>query len=348
MKSVNNSITEIRTEEDLEEELSRPYSQDIEFASKLEGDVLILGAGGKMGPTLARRISEAFKKAGKPNKTYAVSRFSDNYQYEHLASLGINVIKADLLNERQLNSLPNSPNILFLVGTKFGTVGNESRTWATNSFLPGKIAERFPDSRICCLSTGNLYPPVSNTLGGSLETDTPSPKGEYALSCLGRERILEYFSRYYGTAVTMLRLNYSVEPRYGVLLDIGKWVLGQKSIPLEMGYFNVIWQGDANSYAFRSLGIAKSPPQILNITGPETVSVRKVACDFGKRFGVDIRFHGKEKSTSFLSNAKLCYKLLGPPKVKLSQLIDLTSNWIIQAGITLQKPTNFQIRDGGF
>ena len=341
-------LTAIRTEKDLEEELSRPSLQDIEFASTLEGDVLILGAGGKMGPTLVRRVSAAFVEAGAPNRTYAVSRFSDSKQYQRLGSLGVDVIRADLWNERQLAALPQSSNILYLVGTKFGTENDASNTWATNSFLPGKIAERFPDSRVVALSTGNVYPLVSPASGGSIETADPAPVGEYAQSCLGRERIFEYFSRNVGVKVSTLRLNYAVDTRYGVLLDIGRQVLAREKVPLGMGYFNVIWQGDANSYAFRSLGIAKTPPKILNVTGPEIVSVREVALDFGDRFGVQVSFQGQEKPTAFLSNASLCHQMLGAPKVQLGQLIGLTANWLDRGGITLDKPTRFQVRNGRF
>ncbi len=348
VERIRGALSAIRTENDLEEELSRPFRRDIELASKLEGDVLILGAGGKMGPTLARRVAAAFASAGSPNRTYAVSRFSDEKQHKRLASLGIEAIRADLWNQRQRTALPRSPNILYLVGTKFGTEGDEPGTWATNSFLAGKMAECFPDSRIVALSTGNVYPLVEPVSGGCVETDAPAPISEYAQSCLGRERILEHFSRQNGTAVTILRLNYAVEARYGVLLDIGQRVLARKPVPLGTGYFNVIWQGDANSCAFRSLGMATSPPRILNLTGPEIVSVKQVALDFGDRFGVPVDFQGDEQPTAFLSDASLCHQLLGAPRVGLGQLIDLTADWIGRGGVTLDKPTRFQVRNGRF
>ena len=341
-------LTGINSEEDLEQALARPSRRDIEFASNLEGDVLILGAGGKMGPTLARRVAAAFSAAGGSNRTYAVSRFSDRKQYERLASFGIGAIRTDLWNEQQLEALPESPNILYLVGTKFGTQGDEAVTWATNTFLPGRIAARFPGSRFSALSTGNVYPLVSLESGGSKESDAASPVGEYAQSCLGRERILEYFSRLNTTRMTIVRLNYAVEGRYGVLLDIGRRVFNQQPIQLAMGYFNLIWQGDANSCAFRSLGLAESPPRILNLTGPDIVSVRETALAFGDRFGVPVRFEGEERPTAFLSDTSLCERKLGTPEVSLEQLVELTAHWIAGGRRTLEKPTHFQVRDGKF
>ena len=341
-------LTGIHTEKDLEQALARPSRRDIEFASNLKGDVLILGAGGKMGPTLARRVAGAFSAAGGSNRTYAVSRFSERKQFERLASLGIDVIRADLWDEQQLADLPQSPNILYLVGTKFATEGDATRTWATNTFLPGRVAARFPDSRISALSTGNVYPLVSLESGGSKESDPASPIGEYAQSCLGRERILGHFSLLNRTPMTIIRLNYAVEGRYGVLLDIGRRVFNQQPIQLTMGYFNLIWQGDANSCTFRCLGLAQSPPRILNLTGPDIVSVRETAFAFGDRFGVPVRFEGEERPTAFLSDASLCEEKLGTPEVSLEQLIELTANWIARGGRTLGKPTHFQVRDGKF
>ncbi len=341
-------LTGISSEEDLEQALARPSTRDIEFASNLEGDVLILGAGGKMGPTLARRVAAAFAAAGRSNRTYAVSRFSDRKQYERLASLGIDAIQTDLWDEPQLAALPESPNILYLVGTKFGTEGNEAGTWATNTFLPGRVAARFPDSRVAALSTGNIYPLVSLGSGGSKESDATSPVGEYAQSCLGRERILEHFSCLNATPMTIVRLNYAVEGRYGVLLDIGRRVFNQQPVQLAMGYCNLIWQGDANSCVFRSLGLAESPPRILNLTGPDIVSVRETALAFGDRFSLPVRFEGEERPTSLLSDASLCSQTLGAPEVELKQLIELTANWIARGRRTLEKPTHFQVRDGKF
>ena len=341
-------LSGISNEEDLEQALARPSSRDIEFASSLKGAVLILGAGGKMGPTLARRVAAAFAAAGGSNRTYAVSRFSDRKQVERLSSSGIGTIQADLWDEAQLAALPESPNILYLVGTKFGTQGDEAGTWATNTFLPGLVAARFPDSRIVALSTGNVYPLVSLESGGSKESDAASPVGDYAQSCLGRERILEYFSHLHATPMTIVRLNYAVEGRYGVLLDIGRGVFNQQPIQLAMGYFNLIWQGDANSCAFRSLGLAESPPRILNLTGPDIVSVRETALAFGDRFSLPVRFEGEKRPKSYLSDASLCTQELGAPQVSLEQLIELTASWIVQGRRTLEKPTHFQVRDGRF
>ncbi len=341
-------LTGIHTEEDLEQALARPSLRDIRFASNLEGDVLILGAGGKMGPTLARRVAAAFAAAGRPNRTYAVSRFSNSNQCERLAALGIHAIRADLWDAQQLADLPECPNILYLVGIKFATQANEARTWATNTFLPGRVAARFPNSRIAALSTGNVYPLVTPESGGSKEGDAPSPVGEYAQSCLGRERILEHFSRLNRAPMAIIRLNYAVEGRYGVLLDIGRQVFNREPIRLAMGYFNLIWQGDANSCAFRSLGLADSPPRVLNLTGPDIVSVRATALAFADRFGVPVSLEGEEGPTAFLSDASVCHQKLGTPEVGLKQLIELTANWIAGGGRTLAKPTHFQVRDGRF
>ena len=341
-------LSRIDSEEDLEQALATPSGRDIEFASNLQGDVLILGAGGKMGPTLARRVAAAFGAAGGSNRTYAVSRFSDRKQYQRLVSLGIRAIQTDLWDEPQLAALPESPNILYLVGTKFGTRGDEAATWATNTFLPGLVAARFPNSRIAALSTGNVYPLVSLESGGSKEGDSAAPVGEYAQSCLGRERVLEYFSRRNGTPMTLVRLNYAVEGRYGVLLDIGRRVFNRQPVQLATGYFNLIWQGDANSCTFRSLGLADRPPCILNLTGPDIVSVRETALAFGDRFSLPVRFEGEESPTSFLSDASLCARQLGAPEVGLEPLIELTANWIARGQRTLEKPTHFQVRDGNF
>lgn len=338
----------IQTEADLIRALSEPYPEDIEAVRSLEGDLLVLGAAGKMGPTLVNRAVLAFKRAGQKHRVYAVSRFTDRAQFQELQSIGAEPIQADLLNEDDLKRLPDCPNVIFMAGMKFGSSGNQPLTWVMNTYLPGRVAERFSHSKVVAFSTGNVYPFVDVQSGGATETTPPAPVGEYAQSCLGRERILEHFSTRNRTPMTLLRLNYAVEGRYGVLLDIGQKVWSGTPIDLEMGFVNVIWQGDANSLCLRSFDLCESPARILNITGTETHSVRNLARDLGKRLGKDPVFIGREAGTALLNNSSLCRQLLGPNKVSTADLLDLTACWIKNEGPTLAKPTKFSVRDGGF
>ncbi len=338
--------------DELEDRLSMPYPEDIEFARRLDGDVIILGAGGKMGPTLARRIAEAVDYAGVEAKIFAVSRFKEAGMREKLEAHGITALRADLLDdeagERRLADLPRCPNAIFMAGMKFGATGNEPLTWAQNAYLPGRVAEHFRKSRLVVLSTGNVYPLVSISSGGSKETDAPGPVGEYAQSCLGRERVFSYFADRYGTRVCIIRLNYAVEARYGVLLDIARRVHSGEPVSVGMGYVNVIWQGDANSAVFRSLGLGASPAAVLNVTGLEILSVRRLAEEFGRRFGRQPIIEGEESETALLSDACRCRDLLGVPRVPLEWLLDLVADWLRRGGLTYQKPTKFEVRDGKF
>jgi len=338
----------ITTEAALEDLLSEPYPEDIEFARTLDGDILVLGAGGKMGPTLVRRICRASGAANEPWNVYAVSRFSTAGVREKLEAFGAQTIAADLLDEAQLAALPDCPNIIFMAGMKFGATGQKPLTWAMNTCLPGRVAERFPHSRITAFSTGNVYPLVSPDSGGCQETDPPGPVGEYAQSCLGRERILQYFSQRNNTPVCLLRLNYAVEARYGVLPDIALRVYHKEPVSLDTGYVNVIWQGDANSVAFRSLDLCGSPAEVLNLTGPEILSVRSIAEGFGERFGKSPKFTGKERPTALLNIAGRCHQLYGPPRVSVEEVMDLIVHWITINGKMLDKPTKFEVRDGKF
>lgn len=338
----------IQTEADLVRALSEPYEEDIEAAGSLNGDLLVLGAAGKMGPTLVHRAVLALRNAGKKHKVYAVSRFTDNSHFEELESVGAEPLRADLLDEGDLNNLPDCPDVIFMAGMKFGSTGNQPLTWAMNTYLPGRIAERFSRSRVVAFSTGNVYPFVDVRSGGATEMTPPGPVGEYAQSCLGRERILEHFSTRNRTPMTLLRLNYAVEGRYGVLLDIGQKVWSGRPIDLEMGFVNIIWQGDANSICLRSFTLCESPARILNITGNETLSVRTLACELGKRLNREPVFTGREAETALLNNSSLCRQLLGANKVSTSELLDLTAHWIKNEGPTLAKPTKFSVRDGDF
>ena len=338
--------------EELEDLLSAPYPEDIEFARGLEEDVIILGAGGKMGPTLARRIAGAINAAGVKSRLFAVSRFTDEEVRKKLEAHGITIIRADLLDdeacEQRLADLPRCPNVIFMAGMKFGATGNEPLTWAKNAYLPGRVAEHFRESRVVVLSTGNVYPLVPLSSGGSKETDAPEPIGEYAQSCLGRERVFAYFAERHSTRVCIIRLNYAVEARYGVLLDIARRVYSGEPVPVGMGYVNVIWQGEANSAVFRALGLCGSPAELLNVTGLETLSTRRLAGEFARRFGRETVIEGEEGTTALLSDASRCYKLLGIPRVPLEWLLDLTADWMKRGGITYQKPTKFEVRDGKF
>lgn len=334
---------------ELEERLSRPSEAVVSAVDALDGDILILGAGGKMGPSLAKLARRAADLARRPRRVIAASRFSNSELRSELLEHGIEIIASDLLDRNALNALPETPNVVFMAARKFGTSGDEHLTWAMNTYLPGLVAERFRDSRIVTFSTGNVYPlrPVSQ--GGAVETTSVDPIGEYAQSALGRERMFQYASARWGTKVTILRLNYAVELRYGVLVDIARAVFERRPVSLSMPYVNVIWQGDANSWCLRSFARCQSPPFILNVTGPETLSVRDIAVEFGRRFGVEPAFlPDANNSTALLSDASKANALFGNPSVTPPEMIDWIAEWIQQGSPTLNKPTHFQTRDGKF
>lgn len=338
----------IQNEEDLERELSEPYPEDIDFARTLEGDILVLGAGGKMGPTLVRRMTQAMRAAGRRGSVIAVSRFQDGPERARIEASGARTIRADLLDDSALATLPDAPNIVYMAGMKFGASKNPGLTWAMNAYLPGRIAERFKTSHIAAFSTGNVYSFASVDTAGSKESDSLGPVGEYAQSCLGRERVFQHFSLANGTPICLLRLNYAVEARYGVLTDIAQKVMAGEIIRLETGYLNAIWQGDANSIAFRSLSLASSPARILNIAGPERLGVRTLAMEMGRRLGREPRFEGTESSTALLSDGGEAQRLFGPPRVPIDDVIALVARWIQHGGRTLGKPTKLEVRDGKF
>ncbi|CAN5187823.1 NAD(P)-dependent oxidoreductase [soil metagenome] len=334
--------------EKLELELVNPSESLIADIAKIDGDIMILGVGGKMGPSLARLAKRAIDKSGINKKIIGVSRFSQESSKQELEKEGIETISADLLNEDHLKELPDVKNIIFMAGTKFGTAGNEYFTWAMNAYLPGRVAEKFKNSNIVVFSTGNVYPFVPVSSGGATEETPVDPVGEYAQSCLGRERIFEFFSRKFSIPMLIYRLNYAIDFRYGILLEVAKSVREGKEIDLRTGNVNVIWQGDANEFAIRSLLHCQSPPTVLNITGPETVSIRWLAKEFGLRFKTDPRFINQEESTALLNNASLSHQIFGYPKVSLRKMIDLTVEWLEMGGEISQKPTHFQERKGKF
>jgi nucleoside-diphosphate-sugar epimerase len=332
----------------LYKQLLEPSTALVSDIAKLDGDILILGVGGKMGPALAKLSKQAVELAGINKKITGVSRFSEPGLQNELEQLGIETYAADLLNEAQLQSLPDAKNVLYLAGTKFGTTGKESFTWAMNTYLPGRVAEKYSNSRIVVFSTGNVYPLTPVLAGGATEKQQPGPVGEYAQSCLGRERIFQHFSAKNNTPLFIYRLNYANDASYGVLLEIAKAVMEQRPVDLRMGHVNVIWQGDANEMALRALHHCTVPSKIVNITGPETTSIRWLAEEFGRLFGQSPQFIHEEENTALLSNASEACRLFGHPRVSLSQMVDLIAEWIKQGGKILNKPTHFQERKGQF
>lgn len=338
----------IKTESQLESYLSEPTDEVIAALAALEGDVLILGVGGKMGPTLAKQAKRAIDAADITKRVIGVSRFSTSSVQEDLQAAGIQTIAADLLSENSLRNLPNIENVILMAGRKFGSIGNESLTWAMNGYMPGRVADKFRNSRLVIFSTGNVYPLTPVSHGGATENSPIAPIGEYAQSCLSRERICTYFSSQFGTPMAILRLNYAIDLRYGILLDIAEKVYAEEPISLGMGNVNVIWQGDANAVALRAFAHCQSPSLILNVTGPETVSVRYLASCFGTLFNTSPRFAGEEAETALLSNASRCHQLFGYPRVSLAQMIEWVAEWVRIGGTTLHKPTHFEVRDGKF
>jgi nucleoside-diphosphate-sugar epimerase len=342
-------MTNIHNVAELEERLSRPTDADAAAMSALSGDLLILGVGGKMGPSLARLARRAMDLAGTRHRIIAVARFSNASLPADLAAQRIETIACDLLEPGALLRLPENPNVIFMAARKFETAGAEHLTWSVNTFLPGLIAERYRKSRIVAFSTGNVYPLRSISEGGAVESTPVGPVGEYAQSALGRGRMFENGSMRWGTRVTLLRLNYAVELRYGVLVDIGRAVFERRPISLSMPYVNVIWQRDANSACLRSFPYCQSPPFVLNITGPETLSVRDLATEFGRHFGIEpIFLPDDEGSSALLSNATKAHALFGCPTVSPTEMIEWIADWIRQGGVMLNKPTHFQTRDGKF
>jgi nucleoside-diphosphate-sugar epimerase len=310
----------------------------------LSGDVVVLGAGGKMGPTLAMML----RKASADRQIYAVSRFGDKAVKDRIERAGITTIEADLLDESCYSELPEVENVFFLAGMKFGASGNQPLTWAMNSYLPALVAQRYKDSRIVAFSTGNVYPLVDLASGGATEDTDPGPIGEYAQSCLGRERMFEYFSQICGTKVTLIRLNYANEPRYGIIVDLTTKILREEPIDLTMGAVNLIWQRDANDYITRAITLAKSPATILNVTGPDTIPIRGLAEQIGAELAKTPRFVCEETRSALLSNASYCIDKFGPPQMSLDEMISMIARWVASGKKTLNKPTKYNVRDGKF
>lgn len=328
----------IHTEEQLEALLAEPYPEDRAALASLSGNLILLGAGGKMGPSLARRARLAAPAA---LNIIAVSRSKVNVP-------GVESISADLLERGALDQLPDADHVIYLAARKFGTAEDSSATWATNSALPGLVAQRYANSRIISWSTGNVYPLTPIASGGATEQTPLAPIGEYGQSALARERVFQYFSRRNATPVCLLRLNYAVDLRYGVLVDLAQKVLRNEPIDLSMGHVNVIWQGDANSVCLRSFALCSSPPRALNVTGLATLSVRDLATRFARAFDTTVEFDKTESPDALLSNAAQCAELFGPPRVSVDQMIAWVAHWVRHVGVFLNKPTHFEVRDGRF
>jgi nucleoside-diphosphate-sugar epimerase len=343
--SAVNRIEDVAQLDDL---LSEPTEQAIEVFSHLEGDLIILGVAGKMGPTLARMARRATDRSGVRRRILGVARFSDASLEGQLRAHGIETIRCDLLDPTQLARLPEVPNVVFMAGMKFGSTGQEARTWAMNCWLPGMVCQHFRRSRIVAFSTGNVYGIQPAVHGGPAETGSLFPEGDYAMSCLGRERILEHFSRTFQTPIVLLRLNYAVEMRYGVLLDVAQRVWEGQTVDARMGYLNAIWQADANAVALAAFGHAASPPFVLNVTGPELLSVHTLAWQFGQLLDRPVNVQGPTGAGALISNAQLAHRLFGYPRVSTGQLIHWTADWVRRGGPTFNKPTHFEVRDGKF
>lgn len=336
------------TEEKLNDLLTEPSSALIEDMKKIKGDIMILGAGGKMGPSLCLLAKKASEKANITKRIIAVSRFSDPLAVKFLHDNNIETISMDLQDLDSLKNLELVENVLFMAGLKFGTDGNEWKTWGMNSVLPAFVGEKFRKSNIVVFSSGNIYPIVPLHTGGCTEESKTAPIGEYAMSTLARERSFEFASNKYGTNVFLYRLNFAVDLRYGVLYDIAKKIQSETKISIETPCFNFIWQGSANEIAVRGLLYASSPAYKMNVTGPETISIKNVALKLGKFLGKEPIFEGIEKSDAYLNNASKAMELFGYPSVSADTLIRWQAEWILDGGRVLDKPTHFEQRKGSY
>ncbi|MBO5724768.1 MAG: NAD(P)-dependent oxidoreductase [Lentisphaeria bacterium] len=338
----------LNTEEQLEKLLCIPTPGLVETFRRLSGDIMILGIAGKVGVSMGLQAMEAVRLSGVPRKIYGVARFSKAEDEVKLRNAGVETIRCDLMDPAQVQNLPKVENVIFMAGRKFGTDGSEDVTWAMNVIVPAIVAEHFKESRIVAFSTGCVYPLRSVAQGGCTEEVAPAPVGEYSQSCLGRERIFEYYSNKYGTKLLLFRLNYSVDLRYGVLEDIGRAIWEGRQVNNLVGYFNVIWQGDVTANALRSLELADHPRTILNVTGPETASVEETALVMGKLMQKEVFFKGTPGELNYLNNAGKMCELFGYPTVSLNEMIRLQAQWIANGGKSIGKPTHYEVNNGKF
>jgi nucleoside-diphosphate-sugar epimerase len=327
---------------------TEPREETLDALRQCPGDVIVLGAGGKMGPSLTAMLARCVNDIADNRRVHAVSRWSDRRAAKALAAMGVDILECDLMNPDDVARLPDAPNIIFMAGQKFGTSDRPSVTWAMNTLVPANAGRRYAGARIVAFSTGNVYPLSPVATGGARESDPVGPVGEYAMSCVGRERLFEYFSDRDGTRVAIYRLNYAIDTRYGVLLDLGQRVIAGEAIPLAMGHVNVIWQNDANRIAIECLPRASAPPFVLNVTGKETLSVRDLAERFGRRFNKAPVFAGTEGTDALLSNAELMHATFTPPSTTVDEMIEHVARAIEENAPTLGKPTHFEARDGRF
>lgn len=328
----------------LEDALSHPSQALIDTLARVSGDIMVLGVGGKMGPTLARMA----KRAAPGKRVIGVTRFSEPGLRERLQSQGIECIEADLLSRETIAALPEVENIVFMAGRKFGSTGSEWLTWAMNAHVPALVAERFRKSRIVAFSTACVYPFVDTGSAGATEEVPPTaPSGEYANSCVARERMFEHFSHQHGTPGRLIRLSYAIDMRYGVLHDVAGKVLRRETIDLAMGHANIIWQGEANDWTLRSLAHCETPTSPLNLSGPK-ISIREVAKELGRRLGIEPVLAGQEAPTAWLIDSSQAYELFGPPQVSLATMLDWTAHWVKRGGASLGKPTHYEARDGKY
>ena len=341
-------MTPIETIADLEDSLSAPTSGVLDTLEEIDGDVLVLGAGGKMGPTLARMAVRGIGKLGQERRVFAVSRFSEPAAADALRQDGVEAIACDLADRAAVSRLPDAPNVIFMAGQKFGTSDAPEAMWLMNTVVPGIVAERFAGARIVVFSTGCVYSPTSTVGRGSGEDDPLEPPGEYANSCVGRERIFTHFSNEHGTRALLFRLSYAIDLRYGVLSDVARNVAAGRAVDVTTGWVNVIWQGDASARAIQCLAHTAAPPPALNVTGRERVSIREVAHRFGALLGRPPVIIGHEAPAAWLADASRSFELLGPVTVTLNEMIEATADWVRRGGATLGKPTCFESRDGRF
>lgn len=334
--------------EELEDLLSHPPAALIESCHDWQGDVIVLGVGGKMGPTLARMAQRAFQSAGSDHRVIGVSRFSSGKVRQRLEDWGIQTIACDLLDESEISKLPQVPNVIAMPGFKFGVQEHPEQAWAANCYLPALICQHFRMSRIVAFSTGNVYGMVPHDSGGSVETDQPRPEGEYAMTALGRERMYEFFSIRDDIPIALLRLNYATELRYGVLVDLAQQLTAGQPVDISMSYVNVIWLADANAMALRALAQTCSPAKIINVAGPDMIATRELCQRLSAALEITPRFVGSHNDQALLNNGEQGFQLLGEPSVSLDQMISWTTQWIAQKGETLNKPTHFQTRSGEF
>ena len=338
----------LHTEAELDAVLTRPSAALVDFIRTVRSPLMVLGAGGKMGPTLAVRARRAAEAAGHPLDVVAVSRFSDEARRTWLEAHGVRTLRCDLMDRAAVRALPAATDVLYLVGQKFGTVHDPVQTWAVNTLPSAHVAEHYAGARLGILSTGNVYPLTPVDRGGSVETDALTPLGEYANACVARERIFSFFARKDGTPVVLLRLNYAVDLRYGVLLDLARKVAAGAPVDLTMGYLNCIWQGDAHDMILRSLALAAVPPVPLNVTGPDVLAVRALAGRLGALLGRAATFTGREAETALLSNPARACRLLGPPPTAPETMLRWTAHWVRTGGPTWNRPTHFEVRDGQY